>query len=395
MRVLELYSGVGGMHYALIETKLNFSIVAAIDINDTATSVYRRNFPFSNSINREIESLTVHETRTFGADLWCMSPPCQPFTRLGKHKCETDDRCSSFMHMLISVLPKFILLENVKGFDGTKPWAELLQALIDCNYVYQQFILSPLQFGIPNCRSRYYLVARLRPTLTLAGSSALWSQHKPTKSPAPSEEEIHHVPPRTAPALPGCKCPVCCGQVRHIYHSGDNNVDYLPYCPPISNFLVDETSEEHSKRVQYLNDSQLSRYFGILDIVRPSDHKTRCFTKGYAKRIEGTGSVLQTASLDMSGDDVSASWTAANGDQKSLLTLAHKLRLRFFLSREVANFLCFPPSFGFPDEVTEKQRLRLLGNSINVLVVSHLLHWAFGDVTDSTLDQTTSNLTTV
>ncbi|CAH8484114.1 unnamed protein product [Dicrocoelium dendriticum] len=47
----------------------------------------------------------------------------------------------------------------------------------------------------------------------------------------------------------------------------------------------------------------------------------------------------------MSGDDVSASWIAANGDQKSLLTLAHKLCLGFLLSREVANFLCFPPVF--------------------------------------------------
>ncbi|RTG81144.1 uncharacterized protein DC041_0010450, partial [Schistosoma bovis] len=32
----------------------------------------------------------------------------------------------------------------------------------------------------------------------------------------------------------------------------------------------------------------------------------------------------------------------------------------------------------FPEHITEKQRLRLLGNSVNILVVSHLIYWVFG-----------------
>jgi site-specific DNA-cytosine methylase len=54
--------------------------------------------------------------------LWLMSPPCQPFTRLGNQKDDQDNRSASLLH-LINLLPElinpptYILLENVKGFD--------------------------------------------------------------------------------------------------------------------------------------------------------------------------------------------------------------------------------------------------------------------------------------
>ncbi len=36
LRVLELFSGIGGMHFALGRTGLDFEVVAAVDINDVA-----------------------------------------------------------------------------------------------------------------------------------------------------------------------------------------------------------------------------------------------------------------------------------------------------------------------------------------------------------------------
>ena len=39
----------------------------------------------------------------------------------------------------------------------------------------------------------------------------------------------------------------------------------------------------------------------------------------------------------------------------------------------------FPQSFGFPDQVTKKQRYSLLGNSLSVAVVTHLLEYLFDD----------------
>ncbi|CAH2039407.1 unnamed protein product, partial [Iphiclides podalirius] len=44
-RVLELYSGIGGMHIALKESRINGEVVAAVDINTIANEVYCHNFP--------------------------------------------------------------------------------------------------------------------------------------------------------------------------------------------------------------------------------------------------------------------------------------------------------------------------------------------------------------
>jgi tRNA (cytosine38-C5)-methyltransferase len=57
-------------------------------------------------------------------------------------------------------------------------------------------------------------------------------------------------------------------------------------------------------------------------------------------------------------------------DRPSVLST---LKLRYFTPREVANLLCFPQYFEFPDSLSDKQKYRLLGNSLNVQVVTKLL----------------------
>lgn len=56
--------------------------------------------------------------------------------------------------------PSYILLENVKGFEESESCALALTRLKEAGYSYQQFLLTPNQFGIPNSRLRYYLLAR-------------------------------------------------------------------------------------------------------------------------------------------------------------------------------------------------------------------------------------------
>ena len=56
------------------------------------------------------------------------------------------------------------------------------------------------------------------------------------------------------------------------------------------------------------------------------------------------------------------------------LSLKKALKLRFFTPREVSKIMSFPSNFSFPESISEKQRYKLLGNSINVLVVSELIN---------------------
>lgn len=97
-----------------------------------------------------------------------MSPPCQPFTRNGLQKDIDDPRTASFVHLL-ELLPQLdienVLVENVKGFEKSQMREMLVNALLKCDFCYQEFILNPNQFGVPNSRTRYYCLARKKPSV--------------------------------------------------------------------------------------------------------------------------------------------------------------------------------------------------------------------------------------
>ena len=50
LKVLELFSGIGGMHFALKRACSNYQVVAAVDISEVANKVYRHNFPDVNHL---------------------------------------------------------------------------------------------------------------------------------------------------------------------------------------------------------------------------------------------------------------------------------------------------------------------------------------------------------
>uniref|UniRef100_A0A2K5NLD7 tRNA aspartic acid methyltransferase 1 n=1 Tax=Cercocebus atys TaxID=9531 RepID=A0A2K5NLD7_CERAT len=121
LRVLELYSGVGGMHHALRESCIPAQVVAAIDVNTVANEVYKYNFPHTQLLAKTIEGVTLEEFDRLSFDMILMSPPCQPFTR-----------------------------------------DLFIQTIENCGFQYQEFLLSPTSLGIPNSRLRYFLIAKLQ-----------------------------------------------------------------------------------------------------------------------------------------------------------------------------------------------------------------------------------------
>ena len=146
--------------------------LAAFDVSTSANDTYAANFPQDNKrpSQKPIEQLTKNKLDSYHADLWVMSPPCQPYTRQRVNqpiskKDVNDRRAASFTHLtfILPTLinpPQYILLENVVGFETSISGRQWLQTLQQCQYNVKQFILSPLQFGIPNARPRYFCIAR-------------------------------------------------------------------------------------------------------------------------------------------------------------------------------------------------------------------------------------------
>lgn len=116
----------------------------------------------------------------------------------------------------------------------------------------------------------------------------------------------------------------------------------------------------------------LEKRFKVLDICTSDSINSMCFTKSYSRYLEGTGSVFSPMTRQELNEKISQIEQSDDNTE-----LKKSLKLRFFSSVEVARLMSFPPSFTFPDKVNEKQRYKLLGNSINVSVVAELIKLMF------------------
>ncbi|RVX19516.1 DNA (cytosine-5)-methyltransferase [Vitis vinifera] len=167
-RVLEFYSGIGGMRYSLKRGGVNAKIVEAFDINNIANDVYQHNFghrPYQGNI----QSLTAADLDRYRAHAWLLSPPCQPYTRQGLQKHSGDARAFSFLKILELIQhtlhpPLILFVENVVGFETSDTHEKMIEILSKTGFVTQEFILSPIQFGVPYSRPRYFCLAKRKPS---------------------------------------------------------------------------------------------------------------------------------------------------------------------------------------------------------------------------------------
>ncbi|NXB77554.1 TRDMT methyltransferase, partial [Donacobius atricapilla] len=358
-------------------------VVAAVDVNTLANDVYKHNFPSTPLWAKTIEGITLKEFDKLSFDMILMSPPCQPFTRIGLQGDVSDPRTKSFLYILdilprLQKLPKYLLLENVKGFESSSARNELLQTLTTCGFKYQEFLLSPTCLGIPNSRLRYFLIAKLQQEpfsfqapgqVSLSILLEFASFHEDKGSSLSSEEK--NPDPNIGP---DCSIKKSLEKGTFLFkletveeierkHNQDNDSSIQ--------MLKDFLEEENKEMSQYfLPPKSLLRYAFLLDIVKPTCRRSTCFTKGYGHYVEGTGSVLQTA-VDVQLESVFKHIDELPEDEK-LMKLS-TLKLRYFTPREIANLHGFPLEFGFPEKVTVKQCYRLLGNSLNVHVVAKLI----------------------
>lgn len=359
LRVLELFSGIGGMHYALegnlcgfshlfrlkwiFCTNINFfhsiasgisgEVCAAVDINTTANHVYHYNHPDINLLNNNIQKFTPQTILKMNVNTILMSPPCQPFTRVGNKKDIDDARSNALVH-ICSILPEltaidFILMENVRGFETSRGRDLYIEALRQSGFQYQEFLLSPTEIGVPNTRYRYYCLARRQPFSFQ------------------------------------------CDSILERLPNTTNDIE----CPTIEMFLPNMDMNHNEFR---LPDNILLKRAWLLDITYSTSTNTRCFTKAYTHYAEGTGSVYCPVQRNQLDDIfVQIQNESLSSDEK--LTKLRSLNLRYFTPHEIAKLMCFPDKFTFPSDTTNKQRYRLLGNSINVAIVSKLIEILYND----------------
>ena len=157
-RVLEMLCGIGGCAAALGEVA---SVVAAVDINCNALKAYAYNFSHT-TVACSVESIPTQTLCDWRADLWWLSPPCQPYTTRGRKRDLEDPRAASLLTLIPKigeVRPAFLALENVPGFRQSRVYERLMARLHLDGYTVRERLVCPTELGLPNRRRRFYLVA--------------------------------------------------------------------------------------------------------------------------------------------------------------------------------------------------------------------------------------------
>ena len=244
LRLVELYCGIGGAAAALGPAAVS---VGAFDISAPAIAVYRHNFPGHRAEVRLIDGLPAARLRTLDADLFWLSPPCQPYTRRGHQRHQDDPRAATFLSALALIdacRPPYVALENVVGFEGSVARDQLLETLVSAGYTPRETLLCPSELGWPNRRPRYYLVAARSPHQLL-------------------------------PVAPAPVAPVSLAELLGEEASGE------PFGEPFGELEIDAETQR--------------RYEGALHRVDPADPQalTTCFTSAYGRSMVRSGSYLE------------------------------------------------------------------------------------------------------
>eukprot|EP00842_Homolaphlyctis_polyrhiza_P003249 jgi/Hompol1/3925/HPOL_000722-RA len=358
IKAIEFFSGIGGLHYGLERAESEATVVASFDMNTAANACYAANFGLQPNPT-SIQVLSLQDIERLKANCWLLSPPCQPFTQGGNKLDHEDSRSLPLLH-LIEILsktttpPRFLFLENVPGFDTSECRRRLIDVLAAKGYSMEEFLVSPLELGIPYDRKRYYLSHRLNPM-------SMAQAHIPL---TPTDQGLQDQGPRI--------------QIFSTLNPDHLAVTKVEVQPTQETTRLDRYLEQRQDLDSFLvpSDLILKRKGFRFDLVKPTDTKCSCFTKGYgSKQLIGTGSLLQTARLDETFPIDDGAQVVAS-------------QPRFFTPTEIARLHGFPidgPPPGavhgllFPDSIPVSQQFKLLGNSLSVDVVAHLLKRLFAE----------------
>ncbi|CAI8602602.1 unnamed protein product [Vicia faba] len=303
-RVLEFYSGIGGMRYSPTKAQVEAQVIEAFEINNIGNDVYQHNFshrPYQGNI----QSLTAADLDKYGAHAWLLSPPCQPYTRQGLQKGTGDARAFSFLQILelIPFLlwpPSMLFVENVVGFETSDTHAKLIEILEKTNFITQEFILIPLQFGVPYSRPRYFCLAKRKPSSfgNEFLSRQLIQSPKPLFYPFNAYAKEYDLSLEDRQNLfQSCQPIEKFLVLKNL--SNDTNVEPEASATGVSNDISRTSGEDNEDEYDsldkyYIHPSLLERWGSAMDVVYPDSKRCCCFTKSYYRYVKGTGSLLAT-----------------------------------------------------------------------------------------------------
>ncbi len=171
MRMLDLFSGIGGFHKGFEKAGFTFDWVGFCEIDKYASAVYRHRFPEAEDLG-DVKLIRPERHLPSYIDLLCGGFPCQAFSVAGRRRGFDDTRGTLFFEIarilryytqIGNPIP-YLVLENVKGLlshDGRRTFSIMYKILTDLGYTVEYEVLNTRNYGIPQNRERVFIVGYL------------------------------------------------------------------------------------------------------------------------------------------------------------------------------------------------------------------------------------------
>lgn len=160
IKILDLFSGIGGFSYAAEHLVGGFQTQAFCEIDPFCQKVLKKNFP-NVPIYNDVRELKDDTTRLRGINIVCGGFPCQPFSNQSQTRKGTeDDRFlwGEMFEIAQKVRCDWIIGENVTGLIDMG-CDQILSQLEDNGYTTRVFCIPATATGANHQRNRLWIVA--------------------------------------------------------------------------------------------------------------------------------------------------------------------------------------------------------------------------------------------
>lgn len=163
---VDLFAGAGGMSLGAAEAGVDVRL--SVELDRDAFATYARNHPASMNLRLDAKGLfdlrapfDPKELVVFGG------PPCQGFSTSNQRTRGTENQnnwlYTAFIQFVRNVRPAWVVFENVRGILETEEgvFADQVERDLEAlGYDTKPGILNAAEFGVPQVRSRFFIIAR-------------------------------------------------------------------------------------------------------------------------------------------------------------------------------------------------------------------------------------------
>jgi len=159
MRLLDLFSGIGGFSYAAETLIGGYETVAFCEMDEFCQKVLKKHWP---QVPIFDDVRTLDASRLGRIDIVTGGYPCQPFSQAGRRQGEEDERhlWPEMLRIIKSCQPRYVLAENVAG-HVTMGLDQVLTDLEDQGYTTRPIIVPACAKNAPHRRDRVWIIGQL------------------------------------------------------------------------------------------------------------------------------------------------------------------------------------------------------------------------------------------